>query len=163
MTINKEEEEKLDEEDEGVEEDEDEEREREKDEARSRQIYDTRERRFNDKKRRVTDLSECARVTLPKPMSTKNEALMEMRRGTNETIYNKYRGEICNKKGDVRRNLTEEEKDGRKTLQKRMKEKEIIILKTDKSGKLCVPPEKSTGRWEKSTLTRMRSLTGKAS
>ena len=45
MTINKEEEEKLDEEDEGIEEeDEEEEMEREKDEARSRQIYDTREK-----------------------------------------------------------------------------------------------------------------------
>ena len=77
-------------------------------------------------------------MTIPRPMSTKNEALMEMRRGTNETIYENYRGEVCNKKGDVRGNLTEEEKDGLKTLQKIMKEKEIIILKTVKSGKLCV-------------------------
>ena len=137
MTINKEEEEKLDD-DNIIEVDEEEEMEREKDEARTRQIYDARERRFNDQKRRVTDLSECARVTLPKPMGIKNESLMEMRRGTNETIYNKFREEVCNKKGDVKGNLTEEEKDGLKSLQKRMREKDIIILKTDKSGKLCV-------------------------
>jgi hypothetical protein len=90
MTINKGEEEKLNDDD-GMEVDEEEEMEREKDEARTRQIYDAKERRFNDQKRRVTDLSECARVTLPKPLSTKNETLMEMRRGTNETIYNKFR------------------------------------------------------------------------
>ena len=44
-------------------------------------------------------LSECARVTLPHPLSTKHEALIEVRRGTNEAIYNKYREESCNKKG----------------------------------------------------------------
>ena len=76
MTINREEEEKLDEEDEGIEEDEEERIETEKDEARTRQIYNPIERKFDDQKRRVTDLSECGRVTLPKPMSTKNEALM---------------------------------------------------------------------------------------
>ena len=35
-------------------------------------------------------------------------------------------------------NLSEEEKDGLRSLQKRLREKEIIILKTDKSGKMCV-------------------------
>ena len=64
-------------------------------------------------------------------MDTKNEALIEMRRGTNEKIYNKYTEEVCNKKGEVKGNLTEEEKDGLKRLQKRIKEKEVVILKTD--------------------------------
>ena len=71
-------------------------------------------------------------------MSTKNEALMEMRRGTNEKTYNNYREETCNKKGEVKGNLSEEEKEGLKSLQKRIKEKEIIIMKTDKSGKMCI-------------------------
>ena len=99
MTINKEEEEKLeDEEDEGIEEDEEEKQEMERDDARTRQIYKPIERRFDDQKRRVTDLSECGRGTLPRPMSTKNEALMEVRRGANDTIFNNYREEVCNKK-----------------------------------------------------------------
>ena len=136
MTIAKEEEEKLEDIDEGIEEEE--KIETEKIDSMTRQIYNTQERIFDDQKRRVTDLSECARVTLPHPLSTKHEALMEIRRGTNEAIHNKYREESCNKKGDVKGNLTEEEKEGLKSLQKRMKEKEIIILKTDKSGKMCV-------------------------
>jgi hypothetical protein len=41
-------------------------------------------------KRRVTDLKECARVALPKPLETKHEALKEMR-GTNQRVYNDYR------------------------------------------------------------------------
>ena len=34
--------------------------------------------------------------------------------------------------------LTEDEKDGLRSLQKRMKEQEIIIMNTEKSGKLCI-------------------------
>ena len=95
-------------------------------------LYDTRERRFDDQKRRVTDFSECARVTLPRPIETKNEAMIEIRRNTNGNIYNKYREEVCNKRGEVKGNLTEEEKDGLRSLQKRMREKEIILMKSEK-------------------------------
>ena len=35
-------------------------------------------------------------------------------------------------------NLTEDEKDGLRRLQKRIKEKQVVILKTDKSGKMCL-------------------------
>ena len=114
MTISKEEEEKLEEdEDEGIEDDKENEEEiekQEKQEAMTRQIYDTKARRFDDRKRRATDLKECARVTLPRPLDTKHEALIEMRRGTNDKIYNEYRKEACNKKGEGRGNLTEDEK-----------------------------------------------------
>ena len=115
---------------------EEQERELDKLDAMTRQIYNTKERRFDDRKRRVTDLKEYARVTLPRPLDTKNEALIEMRRGTNEIIYNDYRKEVGNKKGEIKGNLTEDEKDGLKSLQKRMKEQEIVIMKTEKSGKM---------------------------
>ena len=143
MTINKENEERLDDDDEGIgvegdEEDEELEEEMERLEAEARLVYDPRRRTFDDRKRKVTDLQECARVTLPKPMDTRNEALVEMRRGTNTKVYEEYTAEVCNKKGEVKGNMTEEEKDGLKRLQKRMKEKEVVILKTDKSGKMCL-------------------------
>ena len=142
MTINKELEEKLTEDDEGIgdEEEEDEELEEQMEmlEAEARLVYDPRRRTFDDRKRKVTDLQECARVTLPKPMDTKNEALVEMKRGTSSKIYEDYTEEVCNKRGEVKGNLTEEEKDGLRRLQKRIKEKQIVILKTDKSGKMCL-------------------------
>ena len=34
--------------------------------------------------------------------------------------------------------MTEEEQEGLKSLKERIKNKELIVLKTDKSGKLCV-------------------------
>ena len=123
MTIAKEQEERLEkEEDEGIgEEDEEFQEEMEKMEARTRQIYDPKTRTYNDKKRRVTDQRECSRVTLTKPLNTKEESLIEMRRSTNDKIYNGYRKTECNKKGEVEGNLTENEKEGLKSLQRRMK------------------------------------------
>ena len=52
----------------------------------------------------------------------------------------------------MRGNLTEEEKEGLNSLQKRMKEKEIIILKTDKSGKI----KRNMKRWDTSIQRKMR-------
>jgi hypothetical protein len=48
------------------------------------------------------DLKECASVTLPRPMETKNEALIEMRRGTNEQIYNTYTEEYATRRERLR-------------------------------------------------------------
>ena len=73
---------------------------------------------------------------MPKPLSTKHEANIEMRRSNNEKIYNEYRDEVCNKRGEVQGNLTPEEKDGLRSLQKQIKKHKILVLKTDKSGKL---------------------------
>ena len=82
MTLKKEEEDKED--DEGIGDvedlDESQEKEIEKLEAQTRQIYDPRTRTYDDRKRRATDLKECARVTLPRPSETKHEAMFEMRR-----------------------------------------------------------------------------------
>ena len=110
----------------------------EKQEVMTRTIFDTKERRYDDRKRSVTDLKECAKITLARPLDIKHESLIEMRRGTNERIYNEYRKEECNQKGEVKGNLTEDEKEGLKSLQKRMRNQEIVICKSDKSGKLCV-------------------------
>ena len=60
----------------------------EKQEAMTRTIFDTKARRYDDRKRRVTDLKDCARITLSRPLDIKHESLKEMRRGTNERIYN---------------------------------------------------------------------------
>ena len=49
--------------------------------AQCRQIFDPVEKTFDDRKRRVTDLKECSRVTLPKPLKERDEALIEIRRG----------------------------------------------------------------------------------
>ena len=53
-------------------------------------------------------------------------------------IFRDYREQNCKLKGDQRPNLTDEELAGFKSLQKRVKSGDIIILKTDKSNKFAV-------------------------
>ena len=56
-------------------------------EAKARQIYDPENKVFDDRKRRVTDLKECSRVTLPKPLPPDLEAVIESRRDFQTKTY----------------------------------------------------------------------------
>ena len=111
-------------------------------EARGRQVYDPVEKIYDSRRRRVTDLKECSRVTLPKPLSTDEEATIEMRRKSQQEVFDKYIKENTDKKNEQKSNLTEVEQKGLKSLQKKITKGEIIVIKTDKSSKLAVTKEK---------------------
>ena len=67
-------------------------------EARARQIFDPEEKKFDSRKRRVTDLQECSRVYLPKPLDVQEESKLDARKQAQTDIYNNYRQEFTNKK-----------------------------------------------------------------
>ena len=75
-------------------------------EARTRQIFCPLVKRYDERNRRVTDLVECSRVTLPKPISVEREAQIEMRRMIHEKIYQEFRREKCDENGDQEPNLS---------------------------------------------------------
>ena len=122
------------------------EKERKEDEnitAQGRMIYDPCEKVFDGRKRRVTDLKECTRVTLPKPLSAEEESKIEVRKRTQKEIFEKFRKNNTNSKGEQKSNLTQSEQKGLRSLRKRIKEGSIVIMKTDKSGRFVVTtPEK---------------------
>ena len=60
-------------------------------EAKTREIFDPIAKVYDDRKRRVTDLKECSRITLPKPLPPAQEAALEIRRNSQQKIYEKYR------------------------------------------------------------------------
>ena len=122
-------------------EEEEKERASKEEEARSRQIFNPIEKEYDERRRRATDLVECARVTLPRPLSVRREAEIEMRREIHNRVYQEYRRDYCNKEGEQEGNLNEQEKHGLKSLLKRIKKENLIIMKTDKSGKLCATTE----------------------
>ena len=64
--------------------------------------------------------------------------MIEMRRAQHTKAFRVFRERNCGKNGEQKSNLSEEEQEGLKTLAKRIKEGEIVIMKTDKSGKFCV-------------------------
>ena len=135
MTLNKENNEKVEGEEEIEITEEEQERYDELD-AQSRQIFDPVKKIFDDRKRRVTDLKECNRITLPKPMKEIDEALIEIRRDVMGKIFGEHRDANCTK--DLQKNnLSQAEAEGLESLQKKIQKKEVIIVKTDKSGKFC--------------------------
>ena len=69
-------------------------------EAQSRQVFCPIERRYDERRRRVTDLVECTRATLPKPLTTVREAQIEVRRKLLDKVFQEFRREQCNQKGE---------------------------------------------------------------
>ena len=121
-----------------TEEEEEKEQKMREEEAKTRQIFCPIEQKYDERNRRVTDLVECNRVTLPKPIRIEREAQIETRRTLHERIYQEYRRENTKENGEQKSNLTEEEEKGLRSLQKRMKNEDLVIMKTDKSGKMSV-------------------------
>lgn len=46
--------------------------------AKTRMTYNPKELVFDSRRRRATDLRECARITLPKPLNADEESRIEM-------------------------------------------------------------------------------------
>ena len=107
-------------------------------EAKRRQFYDPEERIFNYNKKRVTDIRENARVTLPKAVKEIQEAGIEIRRQNIKRLVQEYRESTSNGKSASKSNLTNNEKAGLKSLKRRMKSGEVIIMRTDKSSKMAI-------------------------
>ena len=59
-----------------------------------------------------------------------------MRRENHIRIFREYVREKCGKEGEQKSNLSEDEKDGMKRIMKRREDKEAVVMKTDKSGKI---------------------------
>ena len=117
--------------------------------AVSRQIFDPLTYRFNYSKRRATDLRENKSVKLPRGVDEKLESEMSMLRELVMREFNLYKREIEQKeikenieekkrRNQEWRNLTAQEKRGLKRLKSRIENKEIVCIKTDKSGKLTL-------------------------
>ena len=70
-------------------------------EAKQRQIYDPLKRVFNYSKRRVTDLVENAKVSLPKPCDALTESSIELMRQKVMETFHRYREKNCNKRGNM--------------------------------------------------------------
>ena len=95
-------------------------------EAKCRQVYDPIAGEFDPRKRRVTDLQECDRVYLPKPLDIIDEANIEARRSMHSKIYENYRLKHCDKNDEQKTNLEEKEAKGIRKIQKRIKDKELL-------------------------------------
>ena len=102
-------------------------------------VYDNKEKRFSYAKKRVTNTKGNSRVNFPREgASYEDESILEMVRMELMGVYKSYYKKNCNEWGTQKSNLNEAERRGLKSLRKRVKENEIVIIPTDKSGRFAV-------------------------
>ena len=98
---------------------------------KTREVYDPGNKQLDYREMRATDVKSIKRVYIPKPTSEETEEQLQTRGTLIKRIVKDF---IVDEK--VESNLTQSEKNGVRKLRERIKRKEIVIVETDKSGKL---------------------------
>ena len=107
--------------------------------AEMRSVFDLVNGRIDMRKRRATDVKGNSRVILPKKMRDfETEAKLEMMRQGLRGAFGQYTQEKCGAGGLQKSNLSRGEIRGLKSLKKRVKEGELAILPTDKTGLFAI-------------------------
>ena len=108
-------------------------------EAGRRQPYDRVGRNFSFGRKRATDLKGNSRVYFPKKsLGFETEALLETLRVELVGMFRNYVSKNCTKGGQQKANLTKNQAQGLKSLKTRVKNGEVVIVPTDKSGNLAI-------------------------
>ena len=86
-------------------------------------------------RKRATDCKHNTCIKLPRPKSAKIEQDIELRRLTWKKIYRDFCDQFTDEDGVQQRSPTPEEVSGLKKLQKRVREGELVGVKSNKSGR----------------------------
>ena len=105
---------------------------RAEEEASIRQIYDPINNILNFSKKRVTDSALNSYVKVPKELTAEKETYIDLRRNRYRSVLQSRIDALNNNSS----NLPPQEAKGLCTLQEKVKDGELLVLKTDKSGKL---------------------------
>ena len=108
-----------------------------REEARTRQVYDHQTKELDVGRLRATDVKGNARVHLPGPLPTSQEAQLHIRTQAFKETFNNYIKKSA-PGGKQRTNLTVAQTRGLKSLKKRITEGEVVVCQTDKTGLFCV-------------------------
>merc|ERR1712155_124734 len=108
--------------------------------AEERLIYNPVTKTVDFRKYRATDAPMNANLKLPRAQTQEYEVGLELRRSEWMKAAREHITEHCDAKGRQEDNLTPAQRRGVEKLQKRVREGEIVVMQTDKSGKLAVMP-----------------------
>ena len=101
-------------------------------EAKTRSIFDPVGKVVNMNHRRVTDIKENTRVTLPKALNPSYEVKIEVRAGAYQNVFDEYRKEKCSdEKGRKNINLTKKQEMGLKSLRMKIRKGDMMVCPTD--------------------------------
>ena len=86
-------------------------------------------------------MKQNTKVYLPKALGVEEESALEMLRQEWMGVYKQHEEQMKKEFGrfaQMESNLTNPEKDGLQTLKKKVNEGELVVLRTDKSGRFTV-------------------------
>ena len=95
-------------------------------------VYDTATKKVDMRNLRATDFPFNKRVILPSALSEEKEVGLQHLKNSMMKSVNNY---VQNDKNKQWQNLTENEKNGLRSLRKRSKDNSVVIYQTDKSGR----------------------------
>ena len=86
----------------------------------------------------ISDIKNNPRLTLPKPLSGHEEAIISCLKSDFMEIFKSYLADNCDENGKIKAaNLTKSQLRGLRSLLRRIANREIMVVPTDKSGKLA--------------------------
>ena len=98
-------------------------------------VYDTATKKVYMRNLRATDFPFNKRVILPSALSEEKEVGLQHLKNNMMKSVNNY---VQNDKNKQWQNLTENEKNGLRSLRKRSKDNSVVIYQTDKSGRFSI-------------------------
>ena len=108
-------------------------------EAMKKNVFDWKSKTFSLARRRATDVKGNSRVNFPrKPRSVEEESALQTLRIELMSLFRLYKEGHCNNKNQQKSNLTKHQLEGLRSLKKRVKNGELVVIPTDKSGNLAV-------------------------
>ena len=109
------------------------------DQVKEKIVFDEPNGTMDYSKQRVTDLPTNRRTTIPPPGKVKEEIVYANMKSRIDTVRENYVKKKCDEKGNIKAsNVDTKTKQGIKSLQDRAKKGELLVVPSDKSGKLCV-------------------------
>ena len=107
--------------------------------VQAKTVMDETSKEVKFSKQRVTDLPTCRRIEVPEAREDDTEVVFANMKTRLSKVTESYIKEKCDNKGNIKeQNVGKQELDGLKSLKKRVGNGELLIIPTDKSGKLVV-------------------------
>ena len=107
--------------------------------VQAKTIYDEANNMVEFSKARVTDFPSCRRITVPEPEDEASEVIFASMKNEMADVTRLVMSEICDEKGNILdKNISRQEMKAIASLKKRVSDGEILVVPTDKSGRLSV-------------------------
>ena len=105
-------------------------------EAKNTWPFDPDQHEVDMSKCKVTSWVQNARVHLPRAVKPGIEAELRVRKDTYSETFEMFKQQNCTGEGNQRSNLNKDQRMGLQSLQKKIKENQVVICKSDKTSKL---------------------------